>query len=135
MTLLAEPSASTTRISTDLEKLWRGQFLAEQGQTPIGIVPTESKPENNINITDMTATVRFAGGVYDPAIIRFYEDIILELQKQVVKYRELWEAATRAAQQNEPDDVYFPRQTVPLSQKMAEKLRRSTRPGLRVSGE
>ena len=42
-------------------------------------------------------TSDFSGGLYDASIISFYEDIILELQKQVVQYRELWEAASKAA--------------------------------------
>lgn len=124
-------SASTTRISTDLEELWRGQFFAEQGQTPadaMGDMKRESR------FRDIASTVRFAGGMYDPTIIRFYEDVILELQKQVVRYRELWEAATKIAHE-EAEAVYVPRQTVPLSKGVAEKLRRSTKPGLRVSTE
>ncbi len=131
MTLLTQTNASTTRISTDLEKLWRGQFFAEQGQTPVGI---RADIKRETDIKDIASTVRFSGGVYDQTIIRFYEDIILELQKQVVKYRELWESATKAAH-DETEEVYFPRQTVQLSQKVAEKLRRSTKPGLRVSAE
>ena len=124
-------SASTTRISTNLEDLWRGQFFAEQGQTPAGIM-SDMKREHDFK--DITSTVKFAGGLYDPAIISFYEDIILELQKQVVKYRQLWESATKAAQED-IEEVYFPRQTVPPSEKVAQKLRRSTKPGLRVSAE
>lgn len=124
-------SASTTRISTDLEELWRGRFFTEQGQTPAGIM-ADMKRENNFR--HIASTVKFSGGVYDPAIIRFYEDIILELQKQVVRYRDLWESATKAAHED-IEEVYIPRQTVPLSEKVAEKLRRSTKPGLRVSAE
>lgn len=124
-------SASTTRISTDLEELWRGQFFAEQGQTPVGIM-ADMKRESSFR--EIASTVRFSGGVYDPAIIRFYEDVILELQKQVVRYRELWEVATKAAH-GEAEDTYVPQQTVPLSKNVAEKLRRSTKPGLRISAE
>ena len=124
-------SGSTTRISTNLEELWRDQFFAEQGQTPAGIM-ADLKRENNFK--HIASTIKFSGGVYDPAIIRFYEDIILELQKQVVRYRELWESATKAAQED-IEEVYFPRQTVQPSEKVAQKLRRSTKPGLRVSAE
>src|SRR5260370_6594848 len=124
-------SASTTRISTNLEDLWRGQFFAEQGQTPAGII-SDMKRENNFKY--IASTVKFAGGLYDPAIISFYEDIILELQKQVVRYRQLWESASKGVQQD-IEEVYFPRQTVPPSEKVAQKLRRSTKPGLRVSTE
>ena len=124
-------SASTTRISTNLEDLWRGQFFAEQGQTPAGII-SDMKRENNFKY--IASTVKFAGGLYDPAIITFYEDIILELQKQVVRYRQLWESASKGVQQD-IEEVYFPRQTVPPSEKVAQKLRRSTKPGLRFSAE
>ncbi len=124
-------SASTTRISTNLEDLWRGQFFAEQGQTPAGII-SDMKRENNFKY--IASTVKFAGGLYDPAIISFYEDIILELQKQVVRYRQLWESASKGVQQD-IEEVYFPRQTVPPSEKVAQKLRRSTKPGLRFSAE
>jgi hypothetical protein len=124
-------SASTTRISTNLEDLWRGQFFAEQGQTPAGIM---SDMQRESGFREIASTVRFSGGLYDPAIIRFYEDVILELQKQVVRYRALWEAATKAAHE-EAEDMYVPQQTVPLSKEVAEKLRRSTKPGLRASVE
>lgn len=124
-------SASTTRISTNLEDLWRGQFFAEQGQTPAGIM-ADMKRENNFK--DIASNVRFSGGLYDASIISFYEDIILELQKQVVRYRELWEAASKAAHED-IEEVYFPRQTVQPSEKVAKKLRQSTKPGLRVSAE
>lgn len=134
MTTLLEQdkaNASTTGISTNLEELWRRQFLAGQGQTPAGTM-AELKRENNFK--HIASTIKFSGGVYDPTIIRFYEGIILELQKQVVRYRELWESATKGAQED-IEEVYFPRQTVQPSEKVAQKLRRSTKPGLRVSAE
>jgi hypothetical protein len=127
-------TASTTRISTDMEQMWRNQFFAEQGRTPaesfVGIENTE--PE--INLRQMTKTVKFAGGAYDPAIIKFYEDIIIELQKEVERYKALWESL-RSAAEGEAAESYVARQTVQPSLEFARKLRRSTRPALRLSAE
>jgi len=126
---------STTRISTNLEQLWRNQFFALQERTAAdGLASLETgAPQKQVR--QMTDTVRFAGGVYDPAIISFYEGIIVELQREVARYKSLWAAALKSAQAEAPEEAYVPRQTVPVSPAMARKLRGGTRPGLRASTE
>ena len=79
-------TASTTRISSDLEQMWRNQFFAEQGRTPAKSFAGVGEEEPQNNLRQMTRAVRFAGGVYDGAIVKFYEDIIVELQKEVERY-------------------------------------------------
>jgi len=136
MNALLEPDkavASTTSISTNLEDLWRNQFFAGQGQTPAEILPELRAPERATNFRRMTATVKFPGAGYDPAIIRFYEDIILELQKQVVRYKNLWESAAKA--HREVEESYVARDTIRPSESIVKKLRTATKPGLRISAE
>jgi len=137
VTTLLEPhrsSESTTRISTDLEELWRKQFLTERTQTPADVLPDQKASERDRNFRRMTETVRFSGGVYDPSVIRFYEDIILELQKEVVRYRALWEEAVKASRA-EGEELYMARQTVKPSEDVVRKLRSKTGRSLRVSAE
>lgn len=130
-----QASASSTRISTNLEEICRQQFFAGQGQTPADILPDLSETGRESAFRRMTDTVRFSGGVYDPAIITFYEDIILELQKQVLKYRTLWEQTLVNAAQDEAEEIYVARQTVKPSDVVAKKHRGGTKPGLRASSE
>jgi hypothetical protein len=126
-------AGSTTRISTDLEQLWRNQFFVQQERTAESFASTNAiEPQRQLR--QMTDNVRFAGGAYDPTIIHFYEDIIVELQREVERYKSLWASSLRAAQTETPE-TYFARQTAPLSPAMARKLRSRTRPGLRVSTE
>jgi hypothetical protein len=132
--LQSEPFASTTRISTDLEKLWRSHFFASQESTPADSPFDLEVAEPQKNIRQMTSNVRFAGGVYDSTIIKFYEDIILELQREVERYKLLWESS-RVKVEEEAEESYVARETVRLSPGMAEKLRRATRAGLRVSAD
>lgn len=127
-------TASTTRISTDLEQMWRNQFFAEQGRTPAQSFPSLASHETEGSLREITKTVRFAGGVYDPAIIRFYEDIIVELQREVERYKALW-ASVRSIADAEAPEFYVVRQTVQPSPAVARKLRSSTKPSLRISAE
>jgi len=132
--LEAHKACASTSISTNLEELWRGQCFAAQGQTPAGVMQDLKAPETGNSLRRMAATVQFAGGLYDPAIIRFYEDIILELQKQVVRYRTLWEEAAKAGRE-EMEESFAVRQTVRPSEEVVRKLRNRTRSGLRISAE
>jgi hypothetical protein len=127
-------TGSTTRISTDLEQMWRNQFYAGQGRTPAESFAGIETVGPEIDFRQMAKTVRFAGATYDPAIIKFYEDIIVELQKEVERYKTLW-ASIRSAADAEIPESYVARQTIQPSADFAKKLRRSTKPGLRVSVE
>jgi hypothetical protein len=127
-------TASTTRISSDLEKMWRNQFFAEQGRTPAKSFAGVEEEEPRSDLRQMTRAVRFAGGVYDGAIVKFYEDIIIELQKEVDRYKSLWASAQAATEEDEPES-YLPRQTVKLSPEFAKKLSSGTRKSLRISAE
>ena len=131
---LRQTNASQTRISSDLEQMLRSQFLGQQERTPAESFPTLESAGAEDSIRQLTKTVRFAGGAYDPAIIRFYEDIIIELQKEVERYKALW--ATTLPNDGPAVTVsYVARQTVQLSQAMATKLKSTTKPSLRASEE
>jgi hypothetical protein len=135
MTALLESRevSGSTNISTDLEELWRKQFFAAQGQTPAGTLPDLRVPETENSLRRMTSTVQFSGGLYDPAIIRFYEDVILELQKQVVRYKTLWEETAKVRE--EIEESYVARQTVKPSADVVKKLRSRTKSRLKLSAE
>ena len=127
-------SASTTRISSNLEELWRRQFFAGQGQTPADVLLDSRAPERENSLRRMAATIKFSGGAYDSAIIRFYEDIILELQKQVLRYKTLWQEVAKA-EWEDMEETYVARQTLRPTEGVIRKLRGRTKPGLRISAE
>lgn len=127
-------ASSTTRISTDFEKMWRDQFLAQQERTPAESFADLEVVEPQGELRRVASTVRFAGGAYDPTIIKFYEDIIAELQREVERYRALWHAA-RAAAESEPVEQYAERDAVAPSPAFARKLKRSAKPSLRFAAE
>lgn len=127
-------AASTTRISTDLEMLWRNRFFAQQEVTPARGIVEMDEVESTKQIRQLTETVRFAGEVYDPAIIRFYEDVITELQMEVQRYKTLWKLASLALEAESAGD-YVPRQTVRPSPAVARKLSSSAKQSIRVPSE
>lgn len=127
-------TASTTRISTDMEQMWRNQFFAEQERTPAASFAGIEAAEPGTNLRRMAQSVRLEGGFDYPAIIRFYEDIIIELQREVERYKALWVSARSAAEAEVPES-YFARQTIQPSPAFAKKLRQTTKPGLRASAE
>ena len=121
---------STTRISTDLEELWRNQFFTLQQSTPVGSSAEKARSEPQDRILQVTGTLRFTQSTYEPAIIRFYEDVIAELQREVSRYKSLWESL-RTAAEPEGEAAYVARQGVSLPPTVAKKLRAPTKPPFR----
>jgi hypothetical protein len=137
MTALSDTSStnsSTTRISTDLEKLWRDEFFAKQGRTPADRAAELDLAQPQLELRAMTNVVRFAGGVYDRTIVEFYENVIIELQREVERYRALW-AATRAHEDAQFTGAYIQKQPVRLTPHMAGKLKRPPAMPLRIPEE
>ena len=132
MTSLLEHSEEygTTRISTNLEELVRNEFFAKQKQTPAAVFPQSSErrevKEKWRNLA-MAEKAHFS----EIDIVRFYEDIILELQRELSRYKALAESA-RFADEAQPEESFVPRETAKRSEQMARKMRSRTQPGLRI---
>jgi hypothetical protein len=66
-------ASSTTRISTDMEDLWRRQFFTLQQRTPVATSVDAAPPEPQDRIWQVTG-LRFAQGAGNPAIIPRWSD-------------------------------------------------------------
>ena len=122
----------TTRISANLEELVRNEFFASQKQTPADVLPHPER--SDIKEKWRHLSMDQSARIYEIDIIRFYEDIIIELQRELVRYKALAEIK-RLAVEAEAEESFVPRPTVTLSAEMARKMRVRTRPGLRVGSE
>ncbi len=120
-----------TYISADVEKLYERDFLAERTQTAY------SRPlkENRLlkeQWSWISPRVSHPYG-YDPVIVRFYEDIIVELQRELARYKAMV-VALLASPSQEEDVQYFPGEPVHIPRDLARKLQSRTKPGLPMTG-
>ncbi len=139
MTLLTELKTEagerefTTYISSDLQRLYERALLAEQKQTATSL--SEYPQEAGFTREEALSRIMAIPRLHEPdwAIIRFYEGIIAELQRELATYRQLvWELFLH--REAEPEDYYTRGEVVRLPGDLAKKLRVRTRPGLPVEG-
>jgi len=127
----AKEEELVTYISADLKKLYDRAFEASQKQTASVLweYPHETRAGQE-TWRGVLPIVRDPYG-YDPAIIRLYEDIIAELQRELARYKEyVWELLYR--REIDTDVMYARGQVTVLPTEIAQKLRARTEPGLRM---
>jgi hypothetical protein len=124
----------TTYISADLRQLYERAFLSEQGQT--GSSLWDRTQEGAFPLETWKTTARRVQVIYypEPSVIRFYEDIIAELQRELAKYKELVFQLLVSHQADVVDEVYSPGEPTTLPARTAEKLRRKPVAGLPMVG-
>ncbi|HTQ53184.1 MAG TPA: hypothetical protein VMI94_01920 [Bryobacteraceae bacterium] len=121
---LAETEPLTTHISADVQKLYEDSFLGERTQTST----TSSGPQANPRTEfwrQLAPLPRRVG--YDPAIIRFYEDVITELQRELARYKAMVAELSKPTAVEIEVEYSTGRQTV-LPPALASRLRSSTAP-------
>jgi hypothetical protein len=121
----------TTQISADVTKLYELGFITEQTQTSITEVESQRKPREE-TWRQLAPFVR-AGHGYDPTVIRFYEDIILELQRQLARYRAIVTELLKAPVE-EASVGYSQGTPTVLPPEIASRLRARTAPAARMTG-
>jgi hypothetical protein len=118
-------------ISADLWRLQTNTFYSGRRQTAAraydygGQAPLEELRE----YVGKTANYSYW---YDQSIIRAYEEIIAELQRELAKYRETIANLMLARAAEAEDDSYLPSEPTRLPTEVATKIRSRTRPGLPV---
>jgi hypothetical protein len=121
---------ATTRISANLEEIWRSQFFLDQKQTPVS-VPSKSEFRELRDKWRQVAPAVDPSMAYGFDVVRFYEDIIAKLQHELMVYKNLVLSMQRAVP--EPAEVHRPMQPVKPSVGMHRKLNRVAQPTLRVT--
>jgi hypothetical protein len=115
----------TTHISADTRKLYEESFLAEPTPTSGTEVASQTRPRSEL-WRQLAPLVRHPTE-YDPTIIRFYEDVITDLQRELVKYKAMViELLKTSAPEDEVE--YSLGQTTALPRDVASRLGARTRP-------
>jgi hypothetical protein len=96
-----------TSVSTDAGKLLKANFSTEFRRTGTGTEDTVAR--------NWTMRQREGEVPYDPFIVRFYEEIIASLQKELARYKALAEAAARSAVPEAEPEIIEPGEAVNLS--------------------
>jgi hypothetical protein len=121
----------TTNISTEAQKVYELMFLGEQTQTTA--TQTESQARPRAETLRRLAPLNRCPGGYDPAVIRFYEDVITELQRELARYKAMVaELSKNPVVGNEGE--YTPGQPTTLPPDIAKRLRASTAPPSQMTG-
>lgn len=125
----------TTYISADLHSLYERAFLSTQRQTASSIQETW-KETSCLEETWKQAALRTHRGYwYDPSIIRFYEDVIAELQRELARYKAIvLQLMIEREYQTEEDDLYLPGPITKLPPEIERTISGKTRPGLPLVG-
>ncbi|HEV7673282.1 MAG TPA: hypothetical protein VGQ12_02000 [Candidatus Angelobacter sp.] len=99
---LEEEAAFTTYISSDIEALYKSDFLSKQKQTPISSSGELGRELGGLGDTWLSMTPRM-GEEHRAAsyIIRYYEEKILQLQQELARYKELFARIEVAASEEE----------------------------------
>jgi hypothetical protein len=119
----------TTNISTESQKLYESAFLAEQSQTNGSIAGSKAQAAGWRPV--FPASRRLL--IDEPAIIRFYEDVIADLQRELAKYKALAaELSKNLTVEIEGD--YTPREKTQLPPDTARLMRASTQPASSMTG-
>lgn len=125
----------TTYISSDLQKLYEREFLAERTQTASTRRPPPEESEAGKEAWRHIALKFYHAHGYDPAVIRFYEDIIAGLQRELARYKAMvMELLAARGGEGGGEDGYAAGNPTELSPGFARKLRAGTRPGLPMVG-
>jgi hypothetical protein len=95
-----------TSVSTDAGKLLRTNFATEFRRTGTSTEDTVAR--------NWTMRPRDSAILYDPFVIRFYEEIIASLQKELARYKALAEAAARSTVAEIEPEIIEPGQPVNL---------------------
>jgi hypothetical protein len=120
----------TTHISADVQKLYEDTFLGERTQTSTSHSGPQAKPRAEF-WRQLTPLPKRVG--YDPAIIRFYEDVITELQRELAYYKAMVVQLSKTTGM-ETELEYAPGQQTVLPPTVATRLHSRTEPALPMIG-
>lgn len=120
-----------TYISADIDRMYERDFLAGQTNTARG----GTQKETGLLKEEWTWVAprlhRYYG--YDPVIVRFYEDIIMQLQRELARYKamvlELLHSPSR-----ETDVQYSLGEPVRMPPAVLRKMHSLPQPGLPMTG-
>jgi hypothetical protein len=115
---VAEPV--TTHISADSQKLYESTFFGEHSRATATQPGSQSR--SHAELWRQVAPIARHPSGYDPTIIRFYEDVIAELQRELAKYKTMViELLKTTAIEEEVE--YSPGQKTALPPEVASRLR------------
>lgn len=120
-----------TYISADVEKLYERDFLTEQTQTAHPRAQEEARFLKEQWSWFAPKLIRAYG--YDPVIVRFYEDIIMDLQRELARYKAMVVELMKSPV-HEPDIQYLPGEPVRIPAELAGTLNSRTEPALPMTG-
>jgi hypothetical protein len=123
----------TTYISTDLEKLFLESFFSGQRQTA-GIPESRQQIDAMREVRKYLPARSTRGYSYDQTIVRFYEDIISELQRELARYKDIVQKLLFIREIEAEEIVYSPGEPTVLPPELAQKLRGRTKPGSPMVG-
>jgi hypothetical protein len=131
-----EPQSAVTgmaNISVDLRELRVRDFLFKNTQTAAALVgyPEGRIPTNRW--TGLEVNVEPQPQMYAPTIIRFYEDLVTELQREVARYKNMVIELT-GQRGLEAEAEYAPGMSTSPSPSFARKLRSVAPSGLPTPG-
>lgn len=131
MTELAfrKPSTmNTASISSEFGELHERQFASRQQRTASATLMSR-ETEAHGHFVRSIRSVSQSPVPYDPVIVRFYEDIIQELQRELAKYQRMVQQVAAAVEETETGYSVGP--PVVLSNPFREKVLVTVSPSLR----
>ena len=122
----------TTHISADAQKLYEYSFVAEQTQTAATQLGPQGRSRGEL-WRQLAPFSRYPLG-YDPTIIRFYEDVITELQRELAKYKTMVVELLKTPPATEINLEYSTGERTVLPPDVADRLRAHTMPASPMIG-
>lgn len=121
----------TTYISADVHELYRRSFVSEQTQT--GYLSLTFPVNVTAEIWSQVNQPSISPSDREAAIIRFYEDIIAELQQEIMNYKAMV-AESAVAREAEELGEHRPGQAIPLPPSLRQKWSSAVEAGLPLDG-
>lgn len=119
-----------TYISTDLEKLFLESFFSGQRHTTVGSIQSHVQIDAFRDVGRYGPSRLSRSHPYDLTIVRFYEDIISELQRELARYKDIVQKLLFLRDTEAEEIGYAPGEAISLPPEIEEKIRGRTAPGL-----
>jgi hypothetical protein len=118
-------------ISADIATMYERDFLSGQTNTARAGTQREARFLKE-QWSWLAPRVHYYYG-YDPVIVRFYENIIMQLQRELARYKAMVVALLHSPP-SEMDVQYLPGEPVRMPPDAVRKLRSLPQPGLPMTG-
>ncbi len=123
----------TTYISSSTDEVYERDFLLEQTRTAGSYFRQPSEVQAHWETWRRVALFLQYKYGYDLALIRFYEDIIAELQRELARYKEMV-AELLPHRRPSTESEYSRGEVAALPHELARKMRSKTPPGSPMVG-